>query len=185
MEQILDAATRVVERVGYERATTNAIAAEAGISPGSLYQYYSDKEAIASALWERYAVGLREAHAAVMATVDPEGAPLDQVLDAMVDPLYAFKMRHRAFTVLFAQAGAPSGLEAVEEANERFGQQVVDVLAARNPDHDPRDLRNCAAMVFAIFRAVITMPTVTGDPDVDLLELKAATRSYLAAKGLH
>ncbi|OWY61551.1 hypothetical protein B7486_63205, partial [cyanobacterium TDX16] len=51
---ILDTAERVFTEVGYDAATTNLIASEAGISPGSLYQFFANKEAIAEALAARY-----------------------------------------------------------------------------------------------------------------------------------
>ena len=59
MDAILDAAVVVFARDGLERATTNAIAAQAGISPGSLYQYFSNREDILSAVTDRYLTGLR------------------------------------------------------------------------------------------------------------------------------
>ncbi|MBJ6764560.1 TetR/AcrR family transcriptional regulator [Myxococcaceae bacterium JPH2] len=51
---ILDAAIRVLTKHGYERATTIAIAKMAGISVGSLYQYFPNKEAIVVALGEQH-----------------------------------------------------------------------------------------------------------------------------------
>ena len=45
---ILDAAEIVFARAGYDEANTHQIAEEAGISPGSLYQYFSNKEEIKS-----------------------------------------------------------------------------------------------------------------------------------------
>ena len=49
-DRILAAAARVFSRHGYAAGTTNRIAAEAGLSVGSLYQYLPDKEAIVEAL---------------------------------------------------------------------------------------------------------------------------------------
>ncbi|MCA3366430.1 MAG: helix-turn-helix transcriptional regulator, partial [Roseomonas sp.] len=43
---ILEAAARILEAEGLEAANTNAIAARAGVSIGSLYQYFPDKVAI-------------------------------------------------------------------------------------------------------------------------------------------
>lgn len=54
MACILDAAAQVLLREGYARATTNRIAERAGISIGSLYQYFKDKDAVFDALVERY-----------------------------------------------------------------------------------------------------------------------------------
>ena len=48
--QILDAAERVFNRRGYDRATTREIAAEAGVAEGTLYNYFGSKRAILLAL---------------------------------------------------------------------------------------------------------------------------------------
>src|SRR3546814_7642197 len=54
IEQIIGAAEEVLVERGYERTTTNAIAERAGISPGSLYQFFRNKDEIAEALAGRY-----------------------------------------------------------------------------------------------------------------------------------
>src|SRR2546429_2624375 len=59
---ILDAAETVFARMGYEEATTNHIAAQAQISPGSLYQFFANKEEIAQALASRYTEELQQAY---------------------------------------------------------------------------------------------------------------------------
>jgi AcrR family transcriptional regulator len=50
MESLMRAAEEVFSEVGFERATTNLIAARASVSPGTLYQFYPNKEAMAEAL---------------------------------------------------------------------------------------------------------------------------------------
>jgi len=50
--QILDAAARTFDEVGYEAATTEMIAVRANTSIGSLYRFFSDKSAILYALAE-------------------------------------------------------------------------------------------------------------------------------------
>jgi AcrR family transcriptional regulator len=54
VDAILTAATRVFVREGYARATTNRIAKTAGVSVGSVYQYFPSKDAIAAELLRRY-----------------------------------------------------------------------------------------------------------------------------------
>ena len=54
VESILTAATQVFETHGYSAGTTNRIAARAGVSIGTLYQYYPSKEAIAVALLKQH-----------------------------------------------------------------------------------------------------------------------------------
>ncbi len=50
---VLEAAAQVLLREGYARATTNRIAERAGVSVGSLYQYFAGKDAIFAALLDR------------------------------------------------------------------------------------------------------------------------------------
>jgi AcrR family transcriptional regulator len=53
VDAILSAATQILVRKGYARTTTNEIAATAGVSVGSLYQYFPSKDAIAVELLRR------------------------------------------------------------------------------------------------------------------------------------
>ena len=54
VDLLLDAAAAVVAEVGVEAATTNAIAARAKTSVGSLYQFFPDKDALVWALGQRF-----------------------------------------------------------------------------------------------------------------------------------
>lgn len=54
VEDILVAAAQIFEKHGYAAGTTNRIAARAGVSIGTLYQYFPNKEALAVALLERH-----------------------------------------------------------------------------------------------------------------------------------
>jgi AcrR family transcriptional regulator len=54
VEQILIASAQVFERLGYAGGTTNRIAKAAGVSVGTLYQYFPSKEAVAVALLESH-----------------------------------------------------------------------------------------------------------------------------------
>ena len=181
MELILDAATRVVAEVGYERTTTNAIATRAGISPGSLYQYFSSKEDIASALWERYAERLS-------AIVDDEALPRpdlppEEVVNRIIDPVHALKTANRDFAQLYARTSADE-LESVARAHTEFHRRLVDVLAARNPKVSRTELADVAAIVSAMFSTTVTSETLTGDPTKDLAEMKRAILAYMGARGL-
>lgn len=53
VDAVMDAATRILESAGIDQVTTNKIAAKAGISIGSLYQYFPGKDAIFSMMIER------------------------------------------------------------------------------------------------------------------------------------
>src|SRR6478752_8926814 len=51
---LVEATARILVRDGFDRASTNRIAQEAGVSIGSLYQYYPGKEALVAAVIERH-----------------------------------------------------------------------------------------------------------------------------------
>lgn len=58
---ILEAATRVLKERGYEDFTTNHVAERAGVSIGSLYQYFPDKASLLKALYEDHSREMAEA----------------------------------------------------------------------------------------------------------------------------
>lgn len=61
VESIIEAAAQVLERRGYQGATTNRIAERAGVSVGTLYQYFNNKDEIFNALIERETTSFLEA----------------------------------------------------------------------------------------------------------------------------
>jgi AcrR family transcriptional regulator len=87
VDVIVEAATRVLARRGWARFTTNEIAAVAGVSVGSLYQYFPDKLAIAEAIRQRH---LDEVLAALSAADDESGAlPLGERIGRFMDGVIA------------------------------------------------------------------------------------------------
>jgi len=66
VERIVAAGREVLLTDGYDALSTNRIAARAGISPGSLYQYFPNKDAIIDTVIERYGAALAEEVAAAL-----------------------------------------------------------------------------------------------------------------------
>jgi AcrR family transcriptional regulator len=82
VEAILDAVTRILKRDGVDVITTNRIAEVAGVSIGSLYQYFPDKRAIFAALHRRHIEQVD--HALQDALVRHAASPLDELIRALV-----------------------------------------------------------------------------------------------------
>jgi len=82
VDAVIEAAAQVLLRSGYAAATTNRIAEVAGVSIGTLYQYFADKDAVFDALIEREL----EAAGSVLdaASIDP-GQPLGATLRQLLD----------------------------------------------------------------------------------------------------
>jgi AcrR family transcriptional regulator len=55
VEAIIEGTAKVLSERGYAKATTNHIAEAAGVSIGSLYQYFADKDAAVAACIDQYA----------------------------------------------------------------------------------------------------------------------------------
>lgn len=86
VEAILDAAARILARDGREAANTNAIAREAGVSIGSLYQYFPSREAIIDALVHRHG---HRIHAIVAGEGEPPPADLEEAVTRIVAAVFA------------------------------------------------------------------------------------------------
>src|SRR6202521_2479782 len=85
VEAVLDAVVRTLKREGFEAVTTNRVAEVAGVSIGSVYQYFPDKRAIFAALHERH---IQEIDRLVEAKLMEHAAsPLDTLIRAMVEAM--------------------------------------------------------------------------------------------------
>lgn len=182
MEQILDASATVFARLGYEKATTIAIAAEAGISPGSLYQYFPNKKAIAQALADRFVTRMRSAHQDAFDAIDFAGIGLDEVLDRIVDPIVAFNIAHPGFKALFARPDMPEGLaDAARPIQAALLGRIEAMIGARAPGLPDTERQVTARVAVQIFQALtpLVIAVEKGEREAMVGELKKALRGYL------
>jgi AcrR family transcriptional regulator len=104
---ILEAAARIFSTRGYAAATTNHIAARAGVSIGSLYEYFPNKDALLVALLEAH---LADSEAILARTAADTAADGDvrgvvrRFVQAMIDLHARDRALHR---VLFEEAPLP------------------------------------------------------------------------------
>ncbi len=80
VEDLLQATTRIICREGLERLTTNQIAETAGVSVGSLYQYFPNKEALVAELRQRYEARFLERLVRAFGSIAP--LPLGEAIRA-------------------------------------------------------------------------------------------------------
>jgi AcrR family transcriptional regulator len=136
---LLDAAGRVFGELGYHAATTNAIAAEAKVSPATLYQFFPNKEAIADALVIHYATDLaKEERVADIQKL--ASAPLEEAIQEVTGVVIEFHRKHPAFATLHAEA--PLSKDAAEQKrllSQTFIDHLSEVLRARNPRLETQD----------------------------------------------
>jgi AcrR family transcriptional regulator len=98
VEQIIQAATRLLAHIPPDDLTTTQIAAEAGLSVGGLYRFYADKQAILDQVAVRHVRGFEEELATLLERVDPfDGAAL---LSQVIDLYVSYVDRHAAFRAI-------------------------------------------------------------------------------------
>ncbi len=104
VEAIEQAAAEVFAELGYAGATTNKIAERAGVSVGSLYQYFPDKDSLLAVLWERHHAEIHEVvHKSLARLADPS-APLEESLRELLKGLVAVHQADPALTSALSSA---------------------------------------------------------------------------------
>jgi AcrR family transcriptional regulator len=144
--QILDAAEQLFGEEGYAAATTNAIAARAGVPIGSIYQFFPHKEAILHGVAERYraeAADLFDAALGDSADNVPTGDLVARLLGVMVE----YGRVRIGFSRVVLQAGGDPQLQAAAAAilGDAIGR--LEGLLARRAAHLPAERRQLMARV--------------------------------------
>lgn len=160
---ILKSATQILSREGYARLTTNRIAENAGVSIGSLYQYFPGKQAVIAALARQLEYRALEIFAAAL------------------DGAVRRSLRAVASAVIPALAGEQLGDLAVRreilshvprswtrEASDEVDAMVTSALASHLAERDDIREGDRATMAFVIVRAVeaVLEAAVTHNPEL-------------------
>ncbi|MER8042858.1 TetR/AcrR family transcriptional regulator [Streptomyces sp. NPDC094032] len=180
--QLLQAAANVFCAYGYTATSTNAIAREASVSPGTLYQYFPNKEAIALELGERLLTEMREAHGQAF-TPENLALPLPLLLDAVLDPMIEFNCQNPAFLALMQGSDIPGRIAEEHDAlHASLLAQVGDLLAHYLPDSGPAERARIADMTFAVVKgglALVLAAPEGAERDAVVVELKRVVLRYL------
>ncbi|MEV6998747.1 TetR/AcrR family transcriptional regulator [Streptomyces sp. NPDC093982] len=179
--QLLDAAAAVFTTTGYTAASTNAIAREAGVSPGTLYQFFPNKEAIAIELGDRLMHEMRETYGEALAPVDP-ATPLDEAVGSAVDRFIAFNCEHPVFFALMHGPDIPGRIAEEHDAlHATLLSRIEDLLSSFLPDAVPADLTRTAHMCLGMYK--VGLELVLGHEGAErnayVQELKNALIRYL------
>lgn len=184
---ILEGATRVLNTVPLAQATTNRIAEVAGVSIGSLYQYFDSKQAIATALLQRHledTVALLQA-----ARIASQGKRADLRLRMPVIEVLnehcGDRMLHLNLIAL-SKTEAPSG--RLQSHVDRMIDEIALVLEEECPEADKAEVRLSATLrhhnsTLLIHAAVINPAIYSDDVVLDHYDaLSAANLKTLSAR---
>lgn len=153
VERILDAATRIFHEHGYSGATTNDIADEAGVSVGSLYQYFPNKDALLVALTQRHIEATTSELTNLLIAL-PSNSELDEILRTVVDFLVSQHDLDDLHLLVMHQAPRTQDINiALEQAKSHLVELTSQILHNKIPDARRRGL--IAHMVVATIDAAV------------------------------
>lgn len=150
---VLEAAARVLQREGYAAGSTNRIAEVAGVSVGTIYQYFDDKEQLFDALIRSELEGLLAVLDGVV--LDPD-EPIGQVLQRALRLLV--RARPDAPLLYRSLEQVPHALfrRRVAEARGRVVDWVRELLKLHRTEIRVRDLEVAAFVVVTAAEGVAT-----------------------------
>jgi AcrR family transcriptional regulator len=125
---ILEATIQVLLKVGKERLTTTRVALRAGVSVGTLYQYFPNKSALLRAAVKRHLDEVLDALERVCR--EQKGHTLSQMATALINAFFAAKMKDtRTSVALYFVASDVDGTKIVQQMGARSNKAIVEMLA--------------------------------------------------------
>lgn len=130
VDALIEATARILVEEGFDKASTNRIAEKAGVSVGSLYQYFPGKEALVAAVMQRHE---RELMRVVRgALLEVEELPIEQAVRRLVTAaIEAHRVDPKLHRVLAEQVPRSERLESVEAYNREAHALFRAFLEAR------------------------------------------------------
>jgi AcrR family transcriptional regulator len=152
VEAVLDAVVRILKREGFAAVTTNRVAEVAGVSIGSVYQYFRDKRAIFVALHERHVRAID--HMVEAKLLEHASSPLDTLLRAMVEAMIeAHEGDPELYELLYTEV--PHKAEGTRDFAVRLHGAFRLAIAARASElGTPRDLDTVVFVVMHMVEAL-------------------------------
>lgn len=174
VDELLDACGELLDEVGYDALTTRAVAARAGSSIGSFYQFFGDKNQLVQAFGERNLERYLDRIAGVL-----EGSPPSDwtdLLDLAFDEYVAQRRSVPGFGVVdFALAGD-------EDPSLRLSEHLTELIAGLFGQPVTVDVRRALRVAVETADALVRLAfrdDPGGDPDL-LREARTVVRGYLA-----
>lgn len=155
VNRILDVAEKLFASQGYAATTTNAIASQAQVPIGSLYQFFPDKTAILQALSLRYAEMLHQ-ELVFIDKAETVTLPLADYVNQLIDTTNRFFTDNPSYYAIFMEVqGTIRELDEIDEATDaKLIQDLASSLANRDAKLEPADYE---AIAFVLVKAIGTL----------------------------
>lgn len=181
VERIIDAGRTVLLEDGYDAFSTNQVARVAGVSPGSLYQYFPDKGAILDVVIDRYWDEVTDRVAASLADRVGDSGP--EMVHATADALVAALEADRALLRVVAEELPVTRHKERRTQLELRVREIMAAYLAGRPaaSHRPDPAVASWVLVLALenltLRWVLDQPSISRDQLID--EIAALVGGYL------
>lgn len=189
VEVILEASTRVFVRRSYAEATTNEVAEVAGVSIGSLYQYFPDKTALLTALHERHVASVTSRLMAVLLSPHITSQGLGPTLAAVVRS--CIQLHHdnpRLQRLLHQEYPQLAYPRAESSAKMRLHRAVAAWLQAQDNEMADDRASLMSSTLLTMSEGLVHNTVLSPSPGLPLPVLEAnitnALWGYLNAQGL-
>jgi AcrR family transcriptional regulator len=153
VDTILSATARVLVKKGFDGLTTNSVAEAAGVSIGSLYQYFPSKEALVAALIEQH---IEQMNSAILHELTRVAQlPMAQACRAVIElTIRAHSIEPELHRVLTEQVPRVGRLARLAEADSICRRMVAGILAARKDELAITDPDTAAFVLVASIEAI-------------------------------
>jgi len=137
VEAICEAAIQVLLSHGPDKLTTTRVAERAGVSVGTLYQYYPNKESLLAAVFEDH---LNKVTVAMEAACrEAHGKPLAEMIHDIVIAFVDIKMRRSDISVALYKVSLDVGGPAIAKKAIQRMRKAADAMIQTAPDAEPPD----------------------------------------------
>lgn len=183
VEAIFDATIQVLMSDGASRLTTTRVAERAGVSVGTMYQYFPNKQALLYAVLQRHLGIIADAVEAACRQL--HGQPLAAIADGLADA-YLAAVRIEASRALYLASSERDVPDVADEMSRRIHAALRSLLASSS-DGVFDDLDTITFVVHQTLsgtvRAVLEMERNTASSMLDVLrsQLPILCRAYLSA----
>jgi AcrR family transcriptional regulator len=178
--RILDEAARIFDELGYRATTTNAVADAAGVSVGSLYQYFPNKDALLVALAERHLDEVRPLVAVLSERLRSEVPGVEQLSRELVDAAMLWNDTDRLHELLWRAPRSPALVDRLAELDRIMIDELQWHLERLGHPGELAGLR--AQLVVTTLEAVVHTQPVQHDRTRQADELARLCATYLAAR---
>jgi AcrR family transcriptional regulator len=183
VDAIFEATIQLLLKDGPHRLTTTRVAERAGVSVGTMYQYFPNKQALVYALNERYLEALA---GTIEATCRAQhGAPIGQMVEALVDTYWRAKTERADVTRALYRSVAEMDNQALVEAFAARVNAATTAMLASASDTTLDDLEatnlTLVTVIFGTVRNAFERSLPAAQAEALRGQLVTMCRAYLDA----